>query len=231
MNKKLVFIWCFALFGCGPKNLDLKNIPLGQKSAVQLSDYTQNTKEQKGRFEKPTENGIDLVDKGEKITYYFFAGKDNITFNKARLANVLESKVVTYDGIVSFIGIHPDNRDAVNLLKSIITENGTPDSIIYDERKFTSVDKATLPVLQDAMGDKIKEVTDEFDDKSTRYPQRLIWTKNDILTEVIIDPTNAHLNMAVNIITKKAYADHIVIEYFKPLLKEYDSPYLHLFKK
>jgi hypothetical protein len=163
--------------------------------------------------------------------YYYFAGNENITFDKAKIADVLEIKVVTYNGVVSFISVHPHNRDAVNLLKDLLKTYGIPDSISYDTRKFIDSERETANVLKDALPSYVKEVADEFDDKSTQYPQQFFWSKNDVLTQITLDPISANLNMSVKMVTKQAYLDHIVLEYAKPLFKEYDSPFAHLFKK
>ncbi|MBO9676263.1 MAG: hypothetical protein J7577_22675 [Sphingobacteriaceae bacterium] len=231
MKKNIFILFCLTLLSCGSKKIDLKDLVVGQKPNVDLSAFTDNIREQKGRFEKPTENGIQLVDKGEKIVYYYFAGNENVTFDKAKIADVLETKVVTYNGIVSFISVHPHNKDAVSLLKDLLKTYSTPDSVSYDTRKFTDSEKETANVLKDAMPGQVKEVVDEFDNKSTQYPQQIFWSKNNVLTQITLDPTNAHLNMSIKIVTKQAYMDHIVQEYAKPLLKEYDSPFAHLFKK
>lgn len=231
MKKNIAFLVCLIFLGCSPKKIDLKDLVLAEKPNVDLSEFTKNITEQKGRFELPTKDGVQLVDKGEKIVYYFFAGNDNVTFDKAKIAEVLETKVVTYNGVVSFISVHPDNKDAANLLKDMLKSYSTPDSIIYNQRKFDDSEKETPALLKSLMPHLVKEVADEFDNKATQYPQQLFWSKNDILTQLVIDPTNANLNMSIKIITKKAYMDHIVEEYAKPLLKEYDSPYAHLFKK
>lgn len=231
MKKNVAFLFCLIFLGCSPKKIDLKELAPGKKPNVDLSEFTKNIREQKGRFELPTKDGVQLVDKGEKIVYYFFAGNDNVTFDKAKIAEVLETKVVTYNGLVSFISVHPDNKDAVNLLKDMLKSYSTPDSIIYNQRKFDDNEKETPALLKSLMPNLVKEVADEFDNKATQYPQQLFWSKNDVLTQLVIDPTNANLNMSIKIITKKAYMDHIVEEYAKPLLKEYDSPYAHLFKK
>ncbi|SDH50182.1 hypothetical protein SAMN05421827_12720 [Pedobacter terrae] len=231
MKKIIVILFCLVLWSCSQKKLDLKDLIVGQKPNVDLSVFTDNIKEQSGRFEMPTENGVQLVDKGEKVVYYYYAGNKKVTFDKAKIADVLETKVVTYNGLVSFISVHPDNKDAVSLLKDLLKTYSIPDSISYDTRKFTDSDRETANVLKNVLPRYVKEVADEFDNKSTQYPQQFFWSKNDILTHITIDPTNANLNMSVKIVTKRAYMDHIVQEYARPLLKEYDSPLAHLFKK
>jgi hypothetical protein len=231
MKKSVVFLCYLILLGCSSKKLDLTDLKLDEKPNVDLSGFTKDVREQKGRFELPTKDGVKLVDKGEKIVYYFFADNDNITFKKAKIASVLKTKVVTYNGLVSFVSVRAHNRDAPVLFQAMLKEYGTPDSISYDQRKFSRSEKGTLLVLKRIMPDLVKNVSDEFDYESTEYPQRIFWSKNRVLTVLTIDPVNLHLNMSINIITEKAYLDHIVEEYAKPLLKEYDVPFAPLFRK
>ncbi|GGH19873.1 hypothetical protein GCM10007422_45010 [Pedobacter zeae] len=214
---------------CKKEVIDIAQLALDKPLDIDLNGYASRVKNQNGHIEAATD-GFKTVDKGEKVVCYYFAGNKDITFEKAKIDDVLETKVITYNGIVSFIGVHPDNRDAVSLLKYLLKTHSTPDSVSYDTTKFIDSEKETANVLKDAMPGLVKEVADEFDNKSTQYPQQLFWSKNNILTHITLDPTNAHLNMSVKIITKQAYMGHIVQEYAKPLFKEYDSPFAHLFK-
>ncbi|MEJ7559838.1 MAG: hypothetical protein WKF66_16120 [Pedobacter sp.] len=230
MKKNIAILICLTFLGCSPKKIDLKDLVVSEKSNVDLSEFAKNIREQKGRFELPTKDGVKLVDRGEKIVYYFFAGNDNVTFDKAKIAPVLETKVVTYNGLVSYITVHPDNKDAPELLERMLKSHPAPDSIVYDQSKLTGSEKETALLLKKVMPNLVKEVVDEFDNKTTQYPQQMFWSKNNVLTKLTIDPTNANLNMSVRLITKKAYLDHIVEEYAKPLFTQYDIPYAHLFK-
>jgi hypothetical protein len=166
----------------------------------------------------PTKDGIQLVDKGEKIVYYFFAGNDNVTFDKTQIAPVLETMVVTYNGIVSYISVHPHNKYVPELLKRMLKSHSTPDFIVYDQRIFDSSEEETSSLLKKLMPNLVKDVADEFDNRATRYPQQMFWSKSNVLTKLTIDPTNSNLNMSVRLITKKAYLDHIVEDHAKPLL-------------
>ena len=231
MKKYPLLLFCLIFLGCNAKKIDLKDLKLAERPTVDLSSFSKHIQEQKGRYESATKDGPLLVDNGEKIVHYYFAGNHNATFHNAKLADGLETDVVTYDGIISFIKVHPDNREAGNLFTTLLKEYPAPDSIVYDQRLFHKSQKETAVILNKIMPYLVKDTVDEFNNKVTQYPQQLFWSKNDILTQLVIDPIDGYLNMSVTMVTKKGYLDHIVFEYVKPIQAEYDSPLKSLFKK
>lgn len=70
-------------------------------------------------------------------------------------------------------------------------------------------------MLKESFPEYYKEYKNDFNSMVVDYPQVTTWVKNDVLYRLTLDPVNNSLNFKLDIITKKAFEDAVIMGYHK----------------
>ena len=222
--KKLLLIFCafFMLLSCNNSTLDLSQVKLNEESKTyNLNEFKVYRKEeQKGHYEvkhSGSNTSLELIDNGEQVYNYIFMEESvsQINFAKLEIDPVLGAKVVDYNRKIGFISVNITPSQTTELIQHLINSLGTPSEVKTNERLEEAVNLGASQILLRVLPQYTKVKKSEFNNEIL-YPQYLIWDKKDVIYQLVLEPLNNSVSSVVNIISKKALKDKIVMGFHNP---------------
>ncbi len=221
-TQKVTCIICaFAIVSCNKPIVDLGKLTVGQPLNVSIEDGATKVEIQDGHIES-TEEGFNIVDNGEKVVHYTFSDSDtkNVTFYGFQLKESQATKISTYNDNLAFISFELQENQSKDFLTIFKKELGEPDSVTIEYVMVETLKDEVLENLKSGFPNYCKVHEDDLGNKVIDYPQRAYWIKNDVAYCLSLDPINQSVNAKMDIISKKALADKIIIgyhtDYFNP---------------
>jgi len=161
---------------------------------------------------------LTLKDIGEKVTVYHFdnqkSGSD-INYHQEPLDFTFGTKIVDYNGKVSFISTSIERQKTMALITALLSSLGKPSEMIEGRREVDSVDKNVVAQLSKVLP-SAKITTDDFGNEILAFPETVIWAKNDVLYQLTLNPTQKDITNTLVVISKKAFKDKIIMGYHNP---------------
>ncbi|MDH7464201.1 hypothetical protein QEG73_23085 [Chitinophagaceae bacterium 26-R-25] len=230
INKGAGLISILMMVGCSSQPLDLATIDFDQPADKYLKGVSYTTKtDQKGHW-IVKHNGDDvalaLKDDGEKVVDYVFMDESNtkqLTYSGMKINALIGVDIVTYNDKVSYERIRIINTQTSELASYLKQKLGEPTEIISDE----TMDIGTKDILFKSFPKNVKETKDEFGNNVIDYPQNTFWIKGELIYQLTLEPVNNVVNNTLNIISKKAFRDKIIVGYHNPDKHPILSKYLN----
>lgn len=226
------------------QTLDLSEVDFSKDSKeYRLSNLSPSTvTEQNGHYEvvydstlnesdvEYRSSNVSLVmkDDGEKVIVYLFDDdKSNSHINYAGLSLDASygTKVVDYNGKISFISTSINRRETVELITTLEKNIGKPTEIINNETMEENVKPENINQLIAIFPDSTKKIESDWGNKMISYPEILIWNENNKIYQLILNPVGEDITNTLVIISKKAFKDKIILGFHvpekDPILKKY----------
>lgn len=203
--------------------LDLSQIKLNEDSKVynleKLKVYRKD--EQKGHYEvryNGNDVSLELTDNGEKVVNYIFMEESvsQINFANMKINPILGANIMEYNGEVGFISANIESAQTVELILYLIKSLGTPSEIKTNERIEETMNLGASEILFKTLPQYTKKQKSDFGNDEIHYPQYLIWNKNDVIYQLTLEPSNNLVSNVINIISKKAFKDRIIMGFHNP---------------
>lgn len=221
MKNFFYVILISVISSCSGQNLDLSTITIGESADKYNLEKLKATKkdEQKGHYESKIngeEVSLDLVDNGEQITNYFFDNENvqKINYLGCSIDKTLGAKIMIYNNKIAYIRVNISVNDKKNkgYYAKLLNNLGVPTDIIFNDRNEESLNLGSLQILSKDMPSYIKKTQDSLiGNKIVVYPQYMFWNKNNIIYKLGIEPVNNNVSSTLEVFTKKALKDKIIL--------------------
>lgn len=234
MNK-LILILCtfFMLLSCNNQTLDLSQLKLNEDSKGYNLDKFQvyRKDKQKGHYEVKTvgnDVSLELVDNGEQVVSYIFMEKSvsQINFAQLKINPILGAKILVYNGKIGFVSANVESTQTENLIKYLFQTLGNPSEVKTNESMEETMNLGASTILFKSLPQYTKKRKSEFGNNEIQYPQYLIWNKNDVIYQLTLEPSNNLVSNIINIISKKALNDKVIMGFHNPEKDPLLSKYL-----
>ncbi|WP_157255473.1 hypothetical protein [Pedobacter sp. Leaf216] len=207
---------------CKKEEIDIAQLTFNKPLEIDLNHYASRVENQNGHIEV-SDGGFKTVDKGEKVIKYSFDEKEtaNLKFHGSTINPSIGAVITTYNNLLSFVSftVNAEQTDvSIQYLKKKFGKaySASVNNIIAD-----ALSAKTKAMLKESFPEYYKEYKNDFNSMVVDYPQVTSWVKNDVLYRLTLDPVNNSLNFKLDIITKKAFEDAVILGYHKNI----DNPF------
>ncbi|MFD2584328.1 hypothetical protein ACFSR6_17640 [Pedobacter vanadiisoli] len=207
---------------CKKEVIDIAQLTFNKPLDIDLNDYASRVENQNGHIEV-SDGGFKTVDKGEKVVKYSFDEKEsaNLKFAGAAINPSFGAVITTYNNLLSFATFTVNAEQTAGSIQYLKKTFGKPDSAIVNNIVAEALSDKTKAILKENFPEYYKEYKNDFNSVVVDYPQVTSWVKNDVLYRLTLDPVNNSLNFKLDIITKKAFEDAVIVGYHKNI----DNPF------
>lgn len=224
MKKLLIIVYgIFTLLSCKNQTLDLSQIKINEDSREYHLDKFKvyRIDKQNGHYEVKSngnEVSLELIDNGERVTNYIFMehSVSQINFAQFQINPTLGAKVVDYNGKIRFISANIESSETEELIIYLLKSLGEPSEIKTTERMEETMSLGAAKILFETLPAYTRKQKSEFGNSEIRYPQHLIWNKEDVIYQLTLEPSNNLVSNSINIIAKKALKDKVIMGFHNP---------------
>lgn len=207
---------------CKKEVIDIAQLTFNKPLDIDLNSYASRVENQNGHIEV-SDGGFKTVDKGEKVVKYSFDEKEstNLKFDGAAISPSFGAVITTYNNLLSFATFTVNAEQTAGSIQYLKKKFGKPDSASVNNIMAEALSAKTKAMLKESFPEYYKEYKNDFNSMVVDYPQVTSWVKNDVLYRLTLDPVNNSLNFKLDIITKKAFEDAVIMGYHKNI----DNPF------
>lgn len=204
------------LTSCKKDTIDIAKLTFNKPLDIDLNSYASRVENQNGHIEV-SDGGFKTIDKGEKVVKYSFDEKEsaNLKFAGAAINPSFGAVITTYNHVLSFATFTVNAEQTGSSVQYLKETFGKPDSAAVNNVSAESISDKTKAILKESFPEYYKEYKDDFNSMVINYPQVISWVRNDVLYRLTLDPVNNSLNFKLDIITKKAFNDAVIVGYHK----------------
>ncbi|WP_412466918.1 hypothetical protein [Pedobacter sp. KLB.chiD] len=225
MKTKILFsslLLVILATACKRKVVDISQLTFNRPLDIDLKGYTSRVENQDGHIEV-SNGGLKIVDKGEKVMKYSFDEKEsaNLKFDGAGINPSFGAVITTYNNLLSFATFTLTTDQTARGIQYLKKKYGKPKNAVVNNIMAEALSEKTKAMISENFPEYYKEYKNDFNTMVVEYPQVTSWVKDDVLYRMTLDPVKNNLNFKLDIITKKAFDDAVIIGYHKNI----DDPF------